>query len=153
MFVLYETYVKGIKSTSKKDLIVIPLIIGLLTFLAPTVLQLVLSLIFLAPLDQVGSFPGMLGMAITVFLFSYIMKRVSKYSYGDLGLQKDKWFLKSVEGAIGGIVILGMVVLLIWMLGGTKLVSNASGVQFGPFLVGLLFFIFQGTWEELIYRG
>lgn len=48
--------------------------------------------------------------------------------------------------------MLSFVVLVIWLLGGVT-INPSSSLDLGILFTGLVFFLFQGTWEEIIYRS
>lgn len=148
----YQSYVNAIPFTDKKHLIVLPLLVAFLIYLAPTVLQLVFTIPFPAPLEQIGSLPAALSMVVTVPLALFVMKKLTKIRYKDLGLIKEGWFKQFLIGEFGGGLLLTFVVLTIWALGGIQLQQNPQEGSFAVLATGLVFFIFQGTWEEVIYR-
>lgn len=88
----YQTYVKHLTADTKSKLLWIPLLVAFLTYLAPSFLHPMLSIIFPAPITQIGSLPMTLGMVTTVFLALLVMSKVSGWSFADLGLIKKGWF-------------------------------------------------------------
>lgn len=149
---MYEKYVKSIPDGNKKKLIAIPLLVAFFTFVLPSILQFMFIAVFPAPVDEIASFSGMLAMVTTVFVAVFLMSKLAGISYLSLGIKKEKWPFQILIGAICGVAILSIVAFIILILKASVLELNP---QFSiiPFLIGLVFFIFQGTWEELIYRA
>ncbi|MGT2737434.1 CPBP family intramembrane glutamic endopeptidase [Streptococcus orisratti] len=153
MKTLYQTYVDAVphnKTTFR--LLILPTFVGFLVYLAPGIFQMLFNLVFPAPLTEIGSLPAALSMVTTVFLALVILPKIAGCRMADLGLNKRGWFKQVLIGEFGGGLLLSLVVFIIWMLGAVNLtkVDNPSS----PVLtVGLIFFLFQGTWEEIIYRS
>lgn len=150
---MYKNYVDSIKFTDKKRLIFIPLGVAFLTYLSPTIFQLLFNIIFPAPIEQVGSLPAALAIVTTVFLALYSMKKISKLEYTNLGIIKKSWFKQFLIGEFGGGLLLCLVACIIWVLGGTVIKINTTESAWGAMFIGLIFFLFQGTWEEIMYRA
>lgn len=148
----YQRNVAAIKEQGLLKLILLPVLIGFGIYLLPTLLQLVYNVFFPAPIDQVGSLPAALAMLTTVVVVLLLFNRIAKIFYEELGLIRRGWFKQFLIGEFGGGLILTFVVLIIWLLGGVLLQLNPHESDLTVLLVGLVFFIFQGTWEEIIYR-
>lgn len=56
-------------------------------------------------------------------------------------------------GEFGGGLLLALVALIIWLAGAITFKQNPNNPSSMALSIGLVFFIFQGTWEELIYRS
>lgn len=92
---LYQNYVNSLRHRGFKSLILVPILVGVGIFLMPPLFQVVFSLIFPAPLEQVGSFAGMLSMVVTVFLGLFWLNRGFGLSLYTLGLSKAELKSKS----------------------------------------------------------
>lgn len=148
----YQTIVSNLKATGVWQLICLPILVGFLIYLEPTILQLILSIPFPAPVEQIGSLPAALSMVVTVPTALFAIHHLTKLSPRQLGLSKETAVKDSLLGALGGFVLLATVVGLIVLLGGTVISPNSAPLSLSALLMGLVFFIFQGTWEEVIYR-
>lgn len=150
---LYQNYVNSLRHRGFKSLILVPILVGVGIFLMPPFFQVAFSLIFPAPLEQVGSFAGMLAMVATVFLSLFWLNKGFGLRFSNLGLHRARLKSQVSIGFFGGLGLLSFVAVLIWLFGGMSLQYNFTFEAMLPLLIGLIFFLFQGTWEELIFRS
>lgn len=146
----YKNYVNSIKKEGILHLVVIPLILVMVTFLAPQILQLIFGSLIGGSTD-IASLAGMLGMVITIFVFPLIMAKVGGFKLKTLGITKYNLLKNILKGSLGGILALCLVGTIIYLTGAIKISINSSLSR--AFFIGLIFFICQGTWEELMYRA
>ncbi|WP_449452349.1 CPBP family intramembrane glutamic endopeptidase [Streptococcus suis] len=147
----YKNHVNDIKKEGILHLVVIPLILVIGTFLAPQILQLIFGSVIGGSTD-IASLAGMIGMLITILIAPLIMAKVGGYKLETLGITKEKLVENMLKGGLGGIAALSLVATIISLTGATQISINSSTLSMA-FFVGLVYFICQGTWEELMYRA
>lgn len=96
---------------------------------------------------------GLLAMMINVFASIGLIIFISKIKLKDLGIVSKKCIRNILSGAILGIIVLSIVGIIIYLLGGVTINYNFKSSYFMPILIGVVFFSFQGFSEELIFRG
>lgn len=147
---MYKNYVENIKLKCFTKLIFIPLMVAILTYLLPQLLQVIIG--GLMGDISIGSIGSIMGMITTLFIMPLLMVKISKLKIENLGIRKEK-LLKSISlGSISGFLLLSLVALTILILGGITIEKNSFSLT-TALVGGLVFFILQGTWEELIYRS
>ena len=82
----------------------------------------------------------------------FFMMKVSRLSLRQLGFVKDKIFGSYLKGALFGILEVFFVFFIIFGLRGIE-VYFLGNLKFFVFIRILLFFIFQGMFEEVLFRG
>ncbi len=92
-------------------------------------------------------------MILNIFLSLFIIVKLSRIKVKDLGLSFTKAFSKIVIGSIGGFAAISVIALLINLIEGVETTYHFKSEYMGMLLWGLVFFAFQGTYEELIFRG
>ncbi|GGG79769.1 CPBP family intramembrane glutamic endopeptidase [Corynebacterium pelargi] len=150
----YQQHVAAIPSDTKKKLIALPILVALVVLLIiPGVFQYGLAPLIGSDPEQLISPAGAVGMIAAVTLGSWLMAKTSGISFGDLGIKKQHWASRAITGAVWGILALSAVGLIINVLGGTRTTYVFDTSMVGALVTGVVFFAFQGTWEELIYRA
>ncbi|PCF83573.1 CPBP family intramembrane glutamic endopeptidase [Staphylococcus delphini] len=149
---MYKKYVNAIQLEGFVKLICIPVLIGLVTFLLPSLISPMIGLLKGNPTFEIGSVASIIGMLVTVILMPIVMTKVSKIKLSTLGITKEKAITQILIGSAVGILALSFVACVIFLLGGIKIESNSLMLTTG-LIGGLFFFILQGTWEDLIYRS
>lgn len=91
-------------------------------------------------------------MMLTVLAMPFLMAKFGEINFATLGITRYKLKSNFLKGAICGTLLLSTVTFIILLLGAIQIEVNSLKIT-KLFLIGLFFFIFQGTWEELIYRG
>lgn len=151
---MYQDRVSAIHFISKWRLIWLPLIIAMIVL---AVLPAIFTPLFAAVLGldagALISWASALGMGATLVLGIFIMKKGSKLTLADLGLPRRKAVAKSLGGLLIGIACVSIVAMIILALGAITISSAYTSAALGPIMTAAVFFIFQGTWEELIYRA
>lgn len=146
----YKNHVEKIKKEGLWNLILLPIILVVITFLMPQVLQLIIGG-FIGGAASVASLAGTIGMIITVAVFPRIMAKVGGFGLNTLGITRQNLLKNIIKGSLGGILLLCLVGATIYLTGSTQIIKNSTLSM--SFFIGLIFFICQGTWEELMYRG
>lgn len=147
---MYEKYVAEIEVKGWIKLLLIPLLVALLTLMLPVLLHIAVgSLTGDLSIGGIGSITGML---ITLVVMPVLMKKVSKVKIGNLGIRTEKIYKYVLMGTLGGFLCLALVALSIWGLGGVTIEQKSLAFTFA-LVGGLVYFMLQGVWEELIYRA
>ncbi|VWL85003.1 CPBP family intramembrane glutamic endopeptidase [Oceanivirga miroungae] len=110
------------------------------------------DLVFGASESQI-SIGSTFAMILNVVIMTVIMMLVSKIKLKDLGLDSKAVIKNILIGAISGILVLTVVGLSIKMMGAVTIVSVYKSSYLKMIIVSLIFFIFQGTFEELVFRS
>ncbi|MBS9784526.1 MAG: CPBP family intramembrane metalloprotease [Oceanivirga sp.] len=143
----------SISFNTKSRLIYIPILISLISVIfIPVLLEILLGIIF-KPSVELITVSGTIGMALNFILTLFIITKLSKIKISDLGLEFKGAFDKSIIGILCGLLAISLVAISIKILGGVNIIYNFKIEYLGTILLGLVFFIFQGTYEELIYRS
>lgn len=154
MNLLYQNHVDSIKITSKWKLILFPIVgIFLVLIVFPGIFGALLSLLLHSSFSSITSLANTIGMIISVLLGAFVLCKMSHITFSDIGLNKNGSIKDIFIGAGIGIAMISTVVFVILILGGIKLEYIFSPKNIGGLLTALVFFMFQGTWEELIYRA
>ncbi len=161
----YQKREAAIPFDSKTRLIGLPILFSiLLMFFVPLlVMGMIAGVSFLInttlgtdfPLiraEQV-SFMGAIQMILMIVISTFIIVKISEIKIADLGLSVVNAFSKILIGTVGGFVAISAVALLVNLIGGVDTVFVFKPEYIGMLLVGLVYFSFQGTYEELIFRG
>ncbi len=147
----FEKRENAIKFNSKKRLIAIPLLVFLLIIIFNQIFLGVFSI--LLPAKNFISLGTTINMILTVVFSLFVITKFSKIKLIDLGLTKKNAFRMILIGAVSGLVTLSLVTFLINLLNGGTTSYNFKIEYLQALLTGLIFFIFQGTYEELIFRA
>ncbi len=150
----YKQREQAIPFTSKTKLITLPIVFSLLMIVfIPALMGYIAELLIPAPKGQMITVSSTVGMILTVISTVFIILKVSKIKLKDLGLNFTGAFAKILTGTIFGLIAISLVALAINLLGGTATTYNFQSAYIQNLLVGIVFFAFQGTYEELLYRG
>ncbi|WP_336250536.1 CPBP family intramembrane glutamic endopeptidase, partial [Stomatohabitans albus] len=90
---------------------------------------------------------------LSVLISFVVMMKVGKLSREDLGLTSSGVFGAIARGLIGGFIAITLTTLAIKLLGGVTIEYVFKPEYLSTLLLGVVFFAFQGTYEELIYRS
>ena len=96
----YKNHVNDIKKDGIVHLVIIPIILVMMTFLAPQILQLIFGSLIGGSTD-IASLTGMIGMGITIFIFPLIMAKVGSFKLKTLGITKDNLGKNIIKGTVG----------------------------------------------------
>lgn len=151
---MYQDRVKAVKQEGILQLVVLPLILGIvvMNMVFPLVADMVGKLIF-PPAEDIIT-PGMVfSYAFSLALSIILAMLVNKASLKDLGLGKQGAGKQALVGAFFGFAAISIVSLLINFLGGVQTTMTFKGEYMGFILLALCMFIFQSTFEEFVYRS
>ncbi len=151
---LYQQREQAIPFTSKTKLITLPIVFSLLMIIfIPALMGYIAELLIPAPKGQMITVSSTVGMILTVISTTFIILKISKIKLKDLGLNFTGAFAKIFTGTICGLIAISLVALVINLLEGTVTTYSFQSGYVKNLLVGIVFFAFQGTYEELMYRG
>ncbi len=163
--IAYKKREAAIPFDSKTRLIGLPILFSiLLMFFVPLlVMGMIAGISFLInttlgtdfPLMKAGqvSFMGTIQMILMIVISAFIIVKISEIKIADLGLSAVNAFSKILIGTVSGFVAISAVALLVNLIGGVDTVFVFKPEYIGMLLVGFVYFSFQGTYEELIFRG
>lgn len=144
---MYNKYVEELKIENKFRTIIFSTIISLLLILVPAiVIQYILLPLFEKNLDSIINITSIFAIIITVFLELFIINKLNKIKF-NFANNTLKDFLK---GSFWGFLLLSLVFFCIYIVGAIEVRYMSINIKL--LLMGLIFFIFQGTWEEMIFR-
>ncbi len=150
---IYQQRENAIPFDTTKRLIIIPLILMAFVVFLPDVIGGIAELLMETPEGQLVSLPMTFGMVVAVFASVFLMTKFGKITIGDLGLGASKAFAKVLTGIISGFIAISLVALIINVLGGANTTYNFKSEYTSTLAIGLVYFAFQGTYEELVYRS
>ncbi len=150
----YKQREQAIPFTSKTKLITLPIVFLLLmVILIPVLMGYLAELFIPASKGEAISISSTIGMILTIISSALIIMKISKIQLKDLGLDFTGVFGKIFTGTIGGLIAISLVALGISLLGGTSTAYNFQSKYIKNILIGIVFFAFQGTYEELMFRS
>ncbi len=161
----YKKREEAIPFYSKTRLIGLPILYSILLMLFVPVMSIgiIAGVIYLINIITGSDMPlirkepvslyGTIQMILTIFISGFIILKVSRIKLMDLGLDFKNAFSKILKGLIGGFIAISLVVLLINLVGGVQTTYVFKSEYIGSLLLGMVFFAFQGTYEELVFRG
>lgn len=92
-------------------------------------------------------------MILNVIVSAFVMCKISKIKFQDLGWHREGAIKEIFQGVVIGLAAISSVALLIFMLGGIKFEYIFTTKSISPMILGFIFFMFQGTFEELVMRS
>lgn len=151
---MFDIRKNAIKADSKWKLIGVPILILIFSsVILGAALTPVVQMILPMPEDNPASSGSAIVMALTVIITFLVMMFVAKLSPEGLGLTSKGVFFAVVKGLAGGFAAITIVAFTIYSLGGIT-IDYVYKPEFMPTLLwGIVFFAFQGTYEELLYRS
>lgn len=152
---MYEKHEKAIKTDSKWRLIALPLVLSIVIMVAISgLLQVAGTAIFGAPPEGVPiNRNSLLEMMITVIIALLLITSLSKVSLADLGFIREGAVSNALKGAGAGVLAISVVSGIVYATGAAS-VEYVFQMSYVPaILLGLIFFLFQGPLEEIIYRA
>ncbi|MBS9766901.1 MAG: CPBP family intramembrane metalloprotease, partial [Flavobacteriaceae bacterium] len=151
---VYKQHEQAIPFTSKTKLITLPIVFSLLMIIfIPVLMGYIAELLIPAPKGQMITVSSTVGMILTVISSVFVIMKISKIQLEDLGLNFTGAFAKIFTGTLCGLIAISLVALAINLLGGTATTYSFQSEYVTTLLIGVVFFAFQGTYEELMYRG
>ena len=151
----FQTYVDSIQSKSKLKLLLVPILVTILIIVLNQLLIIPFIFIFNDGLKEVLSFSGssnFVSEAISLFLAIFLMTKISKISTEQLGFSKDNILSSYFKGALFGTLQIFTVFSIILGLKAIE-VYYVLNIPMIIFIKVFIFFIFQGLFEEILFRG
>lgn len=153
---MFRGRTQAIKYNTVWRLVVLPLIVmAVVTVAVPAVTAALVGYVIPthgALVSLSGAIAGVIGFLISLF----IIVKTSKLKLADIGLSKKGAIRSSIIGAVAGVIALSLVAFATLKLGGVT-IENIYKPEFllssTGILVGMLFFMFQGSFEELVFRA
>lgn len=151
---MFRERTEAIKSKTAGGLIGIPLLITVVMMIAIPALTVYLTgLVLPAKEGELVTLSGAIAGVFNVILSALIILKVSKIKLKDIGLGLKGMMSGSLVGIITGTAVLAIVALITAALGGVEIAYVLKPEYMTGLLVGVLFFAFQGTFEELVFRA
>ena len=151
----FQNYVDSIQSKSKLKLLLVPILVTILIIVLNQLLIIPFIIIFNDSYKEVLSFSGtsnLVSEAISLFLAIFLMTKISKLSTEQLGFSKNNIATSYLKGAFLGTLQVLNVFLIIFCLNAIDIYYVAN-IPILIFTKILIFFIFQGLFEEILFRG
>ncbi|USR80057.1 CPBP family intramembrane glutamic endopeptidase [Arcanobacterium pinnipediorum] len=151
---MFQDRISAIKFDGIVRLIVIP--IGMLLIVSVVVPGATDALMKLLPNhdpEQLVSIHAMLAMIANVVVTLGLFMLVGRLKLVDLGFTRRAAVSKSFIGLFAGFGAMTVVALIVYLLGGVTIDYNFNAQSALALSIGVIFFIFQGTFEEIVYRG
>lgn len=151
----FQSYVDSIQSKSKLKLLLVPILVVTFIIVLNQLLIIPLIFIFNDSFKEVMSFSGtsnLVTQVLSVFLAIFLITKISKLSTEQLGFSKDNIVASYFKGSLFGTlqilfvfsIILGLEVIEVYYVANIPMIV---------FIKVFIFFIFQGLFEELLFRG
>lgn len=151
----FQSYVDGIQSKSKLKLLLVPILVVTFIIVLNQLLIIPLIFIFNDSFKEVMSFSGtsnLVTQVLSVFLAIFLMTKISKLSTEQLGFSKDNIVASYFKGSLFGTLQILFVFSIILGLEAVEVYYFAN-IPMIVFIKVFIFFIFQGLFEELLFRG
>ena len=142
----FQTYVDSIQSKSKLKLLLVPILV--------TILIIILNQLLIIPFIFIfnDGFSNLVSEAISLFLAIFLMTKISKISTEQLGFSKDNIVTSYLKLSFFGTLQVLSVFLIIFCLNAIE-VYYVANIPILIFIKILIFFVFQGLFEEILFRG
>ncbi|OKL50299.1 CPBP family intramembrane glutamic endopeptidase [Boudabousia marimammalium] len=151
---MYQQLEDAIPYRDSKHLLWIPLGVLLLILIGVSVpIEIVLFLIPTGDPNQRLTLSRLIAQILIVMVALYLIRRISKVTPQNLGFTKNQVITGALAGSFAGFLAISAVAFLIWLLGGVSVSSNFQSSQLPALLLGLGFFLVQGPFEEILFRG
>ena len=151
----FQSYVDNIQEKNKFKLLLIPILVVIFIIIINQLLILPLMPIFNDSLEEIFSFSGtsnLVDEAFCLFLSIFLMTKISKLSTEQLGFSKDNIATSYLKGVFFGTLQVLSVFLMIFCLNAIE-VYYVANIPILIFIKILVFFVFQGLFEEILFRG
>ncbi|ARJ50974.1 CPBP family intramembrane glutamic endopeptidase [Staphylococcus lutrae] len=152
---MYEQFVNKVQHKHPLYLICIPiLIVAISLLLIATIWDLFTTLLLDHFIDTERDF-GLamtLEMILTLFTTLWLIKKVSGFSYRDLGFMKRNFMKHYLLGAVGGALGISLVFFINLVFKGIDVTFVFKTEALSAILLAFIFFLFQGMYEELLFR-
>ena len=151
----FQSYVDSIQEKNKFKLLLIPILVVTFIIVLNQLLIIPLIFIFNDSFKEVISFSGtsnLVSEVVSVFLSIFLMTKISKLSTKQLGFSKDNILFSYFKGALFGTLQILFVFSIILGLKAIE-VYYVLNIPMIVFIKVFIFFIFQGLFEEILFRG
>ena len=151
----FQSYVDNIQEKNKFKLLLIPILVVTFIIVLNQLLIIPLIFIFNDSFKEVISFSGtsnLVSEVVSVFLSIFLMTKISKLSTKQLGFSKDNILSSYFKGALFGTLQILFVFSIILGLKAIE-VYYVLNIPMIVFIKVFIFFIFQGLFEEILFRG
>ena len=151
----FQSYVDNIQEKNKFKLLLIPILVVIFIIVINQLLILPLMPIFNDSLEEIFSFSGtsnLVDEAFSLFLSIFLMTKISKLKIEQLGFTKDNIVFSYLKGALFGILQIFSVFFIIFGLKAID-VYYAGNINILLLIKVFIFFVFQGLFEEILFRG
>ena len=151
---MYKQHVKSIKKNTITSNIIVPIVISAIIIMILNSTFAFLDLILKETnSDSVTSLSSMISMILSVVIGAILIKKVSSWSWFNLGWHKKNFFPSYFVGAVIGVLAITIVFIINLLLKSIEVSYVFTSSALVPFLISFIFFLFQGTYEELIFRS
>lgn len=99
-----------------------------------------------------ASAAGLVGMVLSVVLGVWLLCAVSRIRPMDLGFVREGAVRGGLVGAGVAVFVMTLVFAVNALLVSIDVSARLGAADVGPILLALVFFLFQGTFEELVFR-
>ncbi len=123
------------------------------TLLAMGIATALLTMFLGKPTDGPINLITTIGMSLFAAITLVLLLNLSKINLEAIGLDTAGLAMNITNGVLAGFLALTIVGLLIQLAGGVSITYVFEASYLGPLLLGLVFFAFQGVFEELVFRG
>ncbi len=151
---MFQKRMDAIEHNDNKHLVWIPLgMLILMTLVVPIITGALGEIIPNANPEAMVSIHGTILMVLNVVISLALISKLGKMKMNDLGFESAKAFSKVLIGMISGCIAISVVAFIIKTIGGVTMSYTFKPENIITILVGLVLFAFQGTYEEIVYRG
>ena len=151
----FQSYIDSIQEKNKFKLLLVPILVVILIMFINQLLIIPLIFTFNDRFKEVISFSGtsnLVSEVVSVFLAIFLMTKISKLSTEQLGFSNDNIVSSYFKGALFGTLQIFTVFSIILGLEAIE-VYYVVNIPMIVFLKVFIFFIFQGLFEEILFRG
>ena len=151
----FQSYVDNIQEKNKFKLLLIPILVVIFIIIINQLLILPLMPIFNDSLEEIFSFSGtsnLVDEAFCLFLSIFLMTKISKLKTEQLGFSKDNIVSSYLKGTLFGILQIFSVFFIIFGLKAID-VYYVGNINVLLLIKVFIFFVFQGLFEEILFRG
>ena len=151
----FQSYVDSIQEKNKFKLLLIPILVVVLIMFINQLLILPLIFIFNDSFKEILSFSGtsnLVSEILSLFLSIFLMTKISKLKTEQLGFTKDDIIISYLKGALFGILQIFSVFFIIFGLKAID-VYYVGNISILILIKVVIFFVFQGLFEEILFRG
>ncbi len=151
---MFKKRVEGIKHTDNKNLVFIPIAMLIVFTLIVTIATGAIGeLIPNSNPKAMISVHGMILMILNVVITLFIISKFCKITMSELGFGMQDAFPKVILGVLSGFIAISVVAFTIKEIGGVTMIYSFKPENLTTILIGVVLFAFQGTFEEIVYRG